>query len=122
MSNLRSDCLEIADKQPSTMIAAHIRCLCSQIDEVEEYWHTAERKLQEARAALVNWSWMAEMGCWVSKDSDINAKHLWVVLDVDSEIIARGDTPEDAIANAKKSCEKRWAERVKVIGAIASST
>lgn len=49
------------------------------------------------------WNWLLAMGCMIERDSAINRSDIWVVFDVDREIIARGDTPEDAVENAMDS-------------------
>lgn len=53
MSNLRSDCRDLVkDREAGDVWRTHIERLCYQIDEVEERWHAAERKLNAAREAL----------------------------------------------------------------------
>jgi hypothetical protein len=53
MSNLRSDCRDLVKDRPAGDVwRTHVERLCFQIDEVEERWHSAERKLKAARDAL----------------------------------------------------------------------
>lgn len=56
MSNLRSDCREIAEREGPGLIQSHMNALCNQIDLVEEYWHAAERHRQVAEASLLRLS------------------------------------------------------------------
>lgn len=50
MSNLRSDAREYAETLKSGDYAkVLITYLCAQIDQVEEYWHEAERTLKKTR-------------------------------------------------------------------------
>lgn len=58
------------------------------------------RYVIEASRELDLWRWLTEMLCTVHRDSVIGAP-LWVVCDVDGEVIGRGDSPVEAIANAK---------------------
>lgn len=55
MSNLRSDCRDLVKGRPAgDTWRAHVERLCYQIDDVEERWHAAERKLKAARDELEN--------------------------------------------------------------------
>lgn len=56
MSNLRSDCREIAERQGPGLIQSHMNALCNQVDLVEEYWHAAERQRHAAEKALLRMS------------------------------------------------------------------
>lgn len=45
--NLRSDCLGLIRGLPAGNVwKVHIEALCHQIDDLEEKWHSAERKAQ----------------------------------------------------------------------------
>ena len=52
------------------------------------------------------WDWMIDMRSRIDKDANINRSGIWVFLDVDDEIIARGETPLEAIANAQAAVER----------------
>lgn len=53
MSNLRSDCRDLVkDREPGDLWRAHIERLCYQIDQIEEYWLDAGRRLKEIRDIL----------------------------------------------------------------------
>lgn len=60
-------------------------------------------RLEVLRSILVElelWQWLTDMACTVQANSDINAMK-WAVVDVDGEIIGVGNTPVEAIENAK---------------------
>ena len=53
MSNLRSDCRDlIKNLPPGNTYRAHIDRLCYQIDELEERWLNATKRLSEVRKLL----------------------------------------------------------------------
>lgn len=53
MSNLRSDCRDLVKNLPAgDVMKSHVEALCYQIDELEERWHKAEKRLQEVRDKL----------------------------------------------------------------------
>ena len=108
MSNLRSDCRDIANKlEPGNTYRAHLMCCCAQIDEIEEYWHAAERRARDAELKVALWDWLCEMNCTVVKDADVTRPDVWLVLDVDNMIIERGVNPTSAIECAKSKVEGR---------------
>ena len=108
MSNLRSDCRSIAEKlPPGDLYRAHLLCCCSQIDELEERWHAAERKALDSELVVALWAWLCEMNCTVVKDADISRADVWLVVDVDNEIVERGVSPRTAIEAAKSKVEGR---------------
>lgn len=51
----------------------------------------------EAAKELALWKWLTDMRCTVSE----GAPGPWAVLDVDGEVLGRGASPQEAIANAK---------------------
>jgi hypothetical protein len=107
--NLRSDCRDLAKRegvQPE-MLRAHMLCCCAQIDEIEEYWHAAERRARDAELVVALWNWLCEMNCTVVKDADISRADVWLVVDVDNEIVERGVSPRSAIERAKSKIEGR---------------
>lgn len=108
MSNLRSDCRDIAAKlPPGDVHRAHLLCCCSQIDELEECWHAAERRAREAERRIALREWLTEMNCTVVLDADVTRSDRWIVLDVDGEIVERGVSPESAIECARSKIEGR---------------
>jgi hypothetical protein len=56
------------------------------------------------------YDWMVEMRCILLENADINGPR-WVLVDVDDEEIGAGDTPEDAIANARSDVEAEKSKR-----------
>ena len=53
MSNLRSDCLDLVkDREAGDVWRTHIERLCGQIDQLEEWWHEANRRLVAIRETL----------------------------------------------------------------------
>lgn len=66
MSNLRSDCRDLVkNRSAGDVWRTHVELLCFQIDEVEERWHAAEKKLKSAREAL------KEIVCTVGEDRGV---------------------------------------------------
>ena len=56
MSNLRSDCREIAERLPAgDLYRAHLLCCCAQIDQIEDQWHAAERRARDAEYKVALW-------------------------------------------------------------------
>lgn len=109
MSNLRSDCREIAGRlPPGDLYRAHLICCCAQIDQIEEYWHAAERRAREAEYKVALWEWMVRMRCHVVEDADITHSDRWVVVDIDGETIERGVSPQSAIECAKAKVEGKF--------------
>ncbi len=104
MSNLRSDCRAIAEKLPAgDLYRAHLICCCAQIDEIEEYWHAAERRARDAEYKVELWEWLISMRCHLIEDADITRADRWVVVDVDGEVVERGVSFQSAIECAKTS-------------------
>jgi hypothetical protein len=108
MSNLRSDCRAIAGRLPAgDLYRAHLICCCAQIDEIEEYWHAAERRARDAEYKVELWRWLTAMRCHVVEDADITRADRWLVVDVDGDIVERGVNPQSAIECAKTKIERR---------------
>lgn len=102
MSNLRSDCRDIADRLPAgDVYRAHLICCCVQIDLIEEYWHAAERRARDAEYKVALWDWMVLMRCHIVEDADITRADRWLVVDVDGDVVERGVSPQSAIECAK---------------------
>lgn len=56
--------------------------------------------IDNLRAELALWRWLTDMACTVQQDSVVG-RPPWMVLDVDGDVLGRGDTPEAAILNAQ---------------------
>ena len=112
MSNLRSDCRDIAGRLPVGDIhRVHIEALCHQIDTIEETWHAAERKARDALAKLELWQWMARMGLNVCRNAVIGSPE-WFASDIDGDAVGWGYSPEDAIRQSRIRVEgEDWEER-----------
>jgi hypothetical protein len=50
---------------------------------------------------LALWKWLTEYRCTVQENAVVGAGR-WCVLDVDGDVLGRGGTPEDAIADARR--------------------
>lgn len=105
-SDLRSDCREIAGRlPPGDLYRAHLICCCAQIDEIEEYWHAAERRARDAEYKVELWRWLVARRCHVVEDADITRADRWCVVDVDGDVVERGVSPQSAIECAKTKIE-----------------
>lgn len=47
------------------------------------------------------YEWACEMHCQLFRDADITRTDVWMLTDIDGEILGRGDTPTEAIADAR---------------------
>lgn len=60
---------------------------------------------KEAEEQLALWQWAAEAGCYTQKNSMLGLPP-WDCRDIDGELLATGDTPENAIRRARQVVER----------------
>lgn len=61
--------------------------------------------MKELAERLALWKWAAESGCYTQKNSMLGLPP-WDCRDIDGELLATGDTPENAIRRARQVVER----------------
>ena len=63
-----------------------------------------ERLVAAYEVISVRWmlyEWACEMHCQLFRDADITRSDVWMLTDIDGGVLGRGDTPTEAIADAR---------------------
>ena len=67
--------------------------LLKKIETYERMFDTAEKQIEKTEM----YEWLFENGCSICKDATIREdRQVWVAYDIDGDLIARGQTPEEA--------------------------